>query len=445
MDMKIEEPSLFDRFKYLMTGSKRYLYKSYEIGSFLNDWKLGKPVFTDWDMDNAVAEGYKACGYVYACIYKIMKSMASVPWHAEVRDAEGWERVDEHPLSLLLSKPNDFMDMQDYMERIVAHLFLGGNSINKLTLGISDGKNIPLEMWPLYPDNIKPVPDREKYIRYYEYNANSIKKNFDVEEIIQIQFVDPENPYWGCSPLKSGGRVIDTDIEAVKWNKVALENRAVTDGVFSVKEFLTKDQWTLLREQIADQHQGSDVAREPWLLSGGASWQQMSLSPVEMDWIQSRKMNREDICSMLGVPPPLIGFYDDATLNNIQTARRIFWEDTIIPLMDDVRGAFNLGFQRFYGPDVRATYDISNVPALREDFVKKVESAQKLWQMGIPFNEINQRLELGFDEISGGDIGYMPANLLPAGGVADLVEEGKAISGADFGEVESKKKMKKTV
>ena len=35
--------------------------------------------------------------------------------------------------------------------------------------------------------------------------------------------------------------------------------------------------------------------------------------------------------------------------------------------------------------------------------------------MGVPFNQINQQLELGFDNIPGGDIGYLPMNLLPAG------------------------------
>ncbi len=43
-----------------------------------------------------------------------------------------------------------------------------------------------------------------------------------------------------------------------------------------------------------------------------------------------------------------------------------------------------------------------------------VDAATKLWSMGVPFNEINQRLELGFDDIEGGDTGYLGSGLLPS-------------------------------
>ena len=33
--------------------------------------------------------------------------------------------------------------------------------------------------------------------------------------------------------------------------------------------------------------------------------------------------------------------------------------------------------------------------------------------MGVPFNEINRTLELGFDDIEGGDVGYLPGGILP--------------------------------
>jgi SPP1 gp7 family putative phage head morphogenesis protein len=47
-------------------------------------------------------------------------------------------------------------------------------------------------------------------------------------------------------------------------------------------------------------------------------------------------------------------------------------------------------------------------------------TAQTLFGMGVPFNQINQRLELGFDPIEGGDTGYLAANLMPA----NILEQG---------------------
>lgn len=34
--------------------------------------------------------------------------------------------------------------------------------------------------------------------------------------------------------------------------------------------------------------------------------------------------------------------------------------------------------------------------------------------MGLPFNTINAKLKLGFDDVEGGDVGYLPSGLLPS-------------------------------
>ena len=66
-----------------------------------------------------------------------------------------------------------------------------------------------------------------------------------------------------------------------------------------------------------------------------------------------------------------------------------------------------------YGPDVRIAYDLSNIPALQENYAEKLTNAKIMWSMGVPFNIVNQRLELGLDDMDGGDIGYIPTGVIP--------------------------------
>ncbi|CAN8139690.1 hypothetical protein THIOSC15_1780010 [uncultured Thiomicrorhabdus sp.] len=33
--------------------------------------------------------------------------------------------------------------------------------------------------------------------------------------------------------------------------------------------------------------------------------------------------------------------------------------------------------------------------------------------MGVPFNVVNEKLKLGFDEIEGGNVGYLQSGLIP--------------------------------
>lgn len=419
----------------VMGNNKEISLKDYPISQLLSPNLINKPIWKDWNTENAVNSGFKSSSYVYACVFRLMKSAASVPWLVETLSGKDWEEDENHPLKLLIDNPNPYFSWQDMIERMTAHLYLGGNGIwQKIRVG---SQKMVAELWPLPPDAITPVPNVENFIGRYEYRYQSVIKNFEPNEILHIMFTDPGNVFWGMSPLQAGAKIVDTDNEAVNWNKIALQNRAVSDGLFSFKMPMTKDQYDQAKTIIKDQHQGSANARMPWVLGNDATWQQMSLSPVEMDFLQSRKMTREDICSIFQVPPPLVGIYENATLANIETARKIFWLDTVIPYLDDLKSGFDMGLAKEFGPNVRMNYDLKNVQALRENFGQQVNTAQLLFNMGVPFNEINKRLELGFEELDWGDMGYLNAGLVPAGGldIGDLISNGGNGDNAVEGEV----------
>lgn len=368
-------------------------------------------IWTNWSSEKAVKEGYKANVYVYSCIMKKARAVASVPWYVFKQNSDGtWDKVVNHPLEMLIDSPNPFMSRSDLMERMVINLDLAGNSLFKKVMS----RGTTLELFPIGPDGIRPVPDDNDFIKEYEYKVGNQTFNMDPSEIMHAMYVDPGNVYWGVSPLQVAAKTVDTDTEAVTWNKIALQNRAVSDGTFTFDQPLTREQWLDARQQIREQHQGAKNARAPWVLGGGARWQSMSLSPVDMDFIEGRKMTREEICTVFDVPPPIVGILDKANYSNMKEARRVFWLDTIVPLLENIKNILNRSINPEYGSGIEIDFDLSNVEALQENFNEKIESAKSLWSMGVPFNEINQRLELGFDEIAGGEVGFLPANVLPA-------------------------------
>lgn len=393
-----------------------FMKKSVRFSELLPAWVMNKAIgmqnakWAEWSTERAIKYGYKSNSYVYSCVNLIAKSAASVPWVTYTRKSnKKWEIVEDHPASLLIESPNPFMSRSDLIEIMAMHLYLGGNTI----LTKVRGGGAISELWTLPPDAIKVIPDRKDYISGYLYDKDGVKMQFNPQDIIHNKFNDPSNPYWGISPLQAGAKIVDTDTESVEWNKVSLENRAVTDGIFTFETPLTKTQWDEARSMIREQHQGIANARTPWVLGAGAKWQQMSLSPAEMDFIASRKLTREEICSIFGVPPVMIGVYENATLANIQTARRIFWQDTIVPFLENIKSAFNLQLIKEFGNNLYYDFDLSSVEALQDNLNDKINNAKSLWSMGVPFNDINQRLELGFDDIEGGDIGWLASSVLP--------------------------------
>ena len=366
-----------------------------------------KPQWNAWDTKNAIENGLKASVWVYRCINKRAKAVASIPWYVEERVGDTWQRVPNHPIEVLLTEPNPFMTGQKLMEYLVNHLDLSGNALWKIV----KARGVPVEFWTIVPDTnvIRPVPHRNTFLSHYEYQidpGNILR--IEPNDIIHFKTVDPANYYWGLSPIQVAAKVIDTDIESVNWNKISLQNRAVTDGIFSFSHPLTKVQWEEARAQIREQHQGSGNSHTPWVLGSGATWHQMSLSPVEMDFLQSRKYNREEICAVFDVPPILVGSQDAASYNNYSTARRAFYEDSIVPLLDDIRECLDMALVPYWDTkardpgeqnSIRLMYDLNNVTALQEEFGEKVKNAEILYNMGIPLEQINQRLELGFMDL----------------------------------------------
>ena len=401
--------------------TKKFLKKSITSAQVLPVYKAGRAVQSDWDFENAIKHGYQRSATVYSCINLIAKSAASVQWKTYKRNRDGtWQEVLDHPLTLLIENPNPFMSQKDFIERMTHSLYLGGNGIFSKVRGTA---NAVVELWYLSQSNIKPVPDQRRFISHYEYNADGIKRNIEVKDIIHNQFINPNDLFWGIAPIKAAAEIIDTDNEAIKWNRYSMQQRAISDGAFILDQHLNHDQWKEARQQITDQHTGAENGRAFWVLGAGAKWQPMSMSPAEMDFIESRKLNREEICSIFGVPPVMIGLYENATLANIETGRKIFWLDTILPYLTDVRNCLNSTLAAEYGTDIKLDFDTSTIDAIQENIADKINNAKSLFSMGVPFNEINKKLDLGFDEIAGGNTSFLPSNLVPADLIAQPAQD----------------------
>ena len=371
------------------------------------------PVYSEMTVAKATREGYKISIWVYRSVRIIIQAASAIPWI--VVDDKTGEPIDGHELENVLRNPNPVFSGQDMDEFLIAHLLLVGNA---LWQPIIVGGKIK-EIWPVMPDLVKPVPSdiRGEWLKGWSTIVDGRQTMLPPEQFVHFMQMDPGNPYWGISPLMAAARTIDTDNEAQDTQKISMQNRGVVDGVFTHEAPLTQEQFEEARRQVREKFLDKSRRREPWVLGAGAKWNQMSLTPVEMDFIASRMSNQRAIASAFGIDPWWLGDKSASTYNNVSEARKALYEDVIIPLLDDVRSTINLRMSPMYG-NIHVTYDLSGVPALREDFGMKVTQAQSLWNMGVPFEQINDRLDMGFDEFPGWETGYMPMSLMPVGSSA---------------------------
>lgn len=368
---------------------------------------MPEAVWSRWTVNNAVKEGYTVSGWVYRAINMIAKNGASVPWG--VANADDGTFQDKHPLKQVLNKPNPFFSRQDFFELILSWQQLAGKGYAKRVIV----QNRTQELWPISPDRLAPIQSKEPgaLLTGYELldskGARKKTTDFTVDNTVAFKLLNPANPLEGIGPLQAVARAVDIDVEQQKWNKSAMQNRGVLDGIFSFDRDLDVATFDTIKAKLAEMFSfgGSKKARGPGVIGSNAKYQQLSLSPVEMDFLNSRKFNREEIFIIFGVPPQLAGVQDSSTFNNYATSLRIFWEATVLPALDDLADTFNMAFydELEQGKFVIA-YDTTRIAALRENEDDKAKTAKVYFDMGVPVENLNARFELNLEPYTGWEL-----------------------------------------
>ena len=365
--------------------------------------QMGQPVYTKFTTQKAVKEGLRSNVWVYRCINLIVQAAASVPWGVE-KDSEF---VDGHYLNDLMQRPNPAISRQQLFELLISWLQLAGNAYLKRV--IAGGRTV--ELWPISPDRLHPVPSRDltDWLAGYALDTSTAVE-FEPNEIVHLKAIqDPSNPLIGISPLQAAGKVVDTDNAQQTFNTAAMQNQGITSGVWTFdRSFANANEADALSQKMNELYAGANNAKKMIIIGQNAKFHQTQMTPTEMDFMESRKANRNEIFLAFGVPPQLGGSEEASTYNNYQASELIFWNQTIIPLLSDIRDALNHSLFEELGEGENINFDLTNVGALRSALFDKAKVAESFAKIGVPFEQINEKLEFGFDEYEGWD---KPSNI----------------------------------
>jgi HK97 family phage portal protein len=104
---------------------------------------------------------------------------------------------------------------------------------------------------------------------------------------------------------------IGNALAAADYTGRSIGEGAMPQIALSYKNKMAPDQSKMLRESfVATYGAGTSSRKLPLVLTEGAEVKELSISPVDMQLLESRRFEREDICQAMGVPPILIGDND---------------------------------------------------------------------------------------------------------------------------------------
>lgn len=375
----------------------RYTKKS---KNFLHHNDLG---FWDYRTETkANPSSYKKNVIVYRCVNIIAESASHVPWLVSIRKGTKFIQQESHICLDILKNPNKEESGADFFTRIIIDKLLYGN----VYVAIST-KNKKPDLHLLCPENVRIVLESGVKLGYEYHNgreSNFFKINpiTGQSNILHIKSYNPKDDLYGLSCLEAASLAIKLHDYSTEWNNALLKNGARPSGALIVKDkdnYLTDEQYDRLKEQLYQKYTGSCNSGKPLLLEGGLDWKEMSISPKDMDFIESRNNASREIALAFGVPPHLLAISGDNTYSNMQEARLALWEETLIPLLDKISDALSMWFSQIFSEQILIDFDRDSISAL-------TEKRQNLWGKidQANFMTINEKRQLvGLKAIEGGD------------------------------------------
>lgn len=325
----------------------------------------------------------------------------------EIIENARWEK--------LLRNPNPLMSGNDFLQSVVGYLALKGGAFIVKT--VSNGQmigtsEVPAELWVFDPDKFKPITDENGKLTGWKYNDIF----YPIEEVVYIKDWNPNSLHKrlpATVPLKN---IIDIDYKSLIYNKAFFDNYGIPNSYLVAKEGLGDDEVKRLDEYFKKKYRGASKGFKTAILQGDIDIKQMASTHKDMEFLDQKRYSREEILGAWRVPKALFNITDDLNYATFTGQMKVFWTYGIMPMLRKVEDALNSQLHDPIKSGFWFGFDTSNVVAYQEDFNDKVDVATKLFAMGFTRNEVNTKLELGFDEnTQWGNDWWIPFNLVPAG------------------------------
>lgn len=262
---------------------------------------------------------------------------------------------------------------QGLVETLALHLLLHGNAYVQI---LCDESGQPAELFALRPERIAVDVDARGWPVAYCYRVGERTQRLVAEDgagrtaILHLKAINPLDDHYGLGCLGAASGPVAIHNAATQWNKALLDNAARPSGalVYAPGDgaSLSAEQFARLKAEMEAAFQGAANAGRPMLLEGGLSWQSLSLSPSEMDFVALKEGAAREIALAFGVPPLLLGLPGDNTYANYREANRALWRQTVLPLLEKILGGVAQGL-RGWMPGLELAVDLDRVPDMAEE------------------------------------------------------------------------------
>lgn len=305
------------------------------------------------------------------------------------------EEILEHPFIDLMEKANPFMSGFDLLEMTQLHLESSGNAYWYL---YKNSFGIPIEAWCLPPQNMYVVPSKKNFIEGYIYrNETSEEIPYDPDEIIHFKFPSIKSLYVGMAPWQIVTKSLNTSKSMDNFESSLFKHNARPEGVLYTENVLGDRVFERVKKDWQKTYSGTGNAGKTVVLEKGLKYQQITINPKDLAFLEGKKQIREVVTAAYGVPLSAVTT-ENVNLANAVAGEKQYCATTILPRVLRNEGTINEKLLSLYGDNIFISFD-SPVP---EDKAFKLKERDTYIRLGLRL--INEyRREDGLQDVEWGN------------------------------------------
>lgn len=375
--------------------------------------------------------------WVYTCIDKIAKSVASLPlclytytsngkilngvqvknyMKTHVKNGEAHiymkaqnierVRVDNHPFYDLMRKPNKLDTRFTLWYNTMIRMELAGKCgwyIPKNKIGL------PGAIWALPMTgtaDLTPIPDPIEVIKGFKYVDGQLKQTFTLDEIVFFKYPNPESPFKGMSPLMAQSYPYDIENFMMERQYNLYKNQMTPGNILSTDQKLNPTQVAELQALILAGFKSASKTGHPMVAHSGLKLDKpATLNAKDMMIEENAEFTRQKLITGYDMSMAKVGLTEHVNRANMEASNKAYWDDNIGPKTMLLEEQIEADILPLYDDRLTADFEL---PSTEDKEQKRKETETNLNTGKTTINE--ERAKEGLEPVFWGDAPWLPFN-----------------------------------
>ena len=234
----------------------------------------------------------------WACARLIAETVAGLPLQFYRVDGEQHELENDYRLAQFFDgRVNAYQNRQEFIETMVLNLAISGNAYARIR---REGSRI-VTLMPMMSSQVETELLEDGAV-VHKYTSDQGVAVYAQQNVWHLKLFG--NGITGLSPLAFARNAVGIALASENRVSNVFRNGGKPTGVLMIDRALKPEQREQVRESLRDLQEGQGDSL--FVLEAGMQYQQVSMSPQDIQLLESRKYQVEDICRFMGVPSVLV-------------------------------------------------------------------------------------------------------------------------------------------